>query len=196
VARPRTVSDTAILAAAAEAVGALGPANVTLARIGARVGLTPAALVRRFGSKDRLLLALARHGAEALPAGLAAAQTAERPVAALIEAFAAMAGGVRNATEFANHLAFLLMDLSVPEFQQVNREYATAVETAVGAVLRAGAAAGELHPDAVDDGLPRAVHACYNGALLTWGMTGGGGDAADQVRSQLLQLLRPRLRTG
>jgi AcrR family transcriptional regulator len=190
VARPRTVSDTAILAAAADAVAAVGPAAVTLAGIGARVGLTAAALVRRFGSKDRLLLALARHGAEALPAGLAAARTAEQPVAALVEAFATLAGRVRTAPEFAHHLAFLLMDLTVPEFQQVNREHVTAVESAVEQVLRAGVAAGELAPDAVDDDLPRAVHAAYNGALLTWGMAGGEGDPAEQVRRQLRRLLR------
>jgi AcrR family transcriptional regulator len=192
MARPRTVSDDAILTAAAQAVAASGPANVTLAQIGGRVGLSAAALMRRFGSKDRLLLALARHGAETLPARLAAAGAAERPVAALIEAFAAMAGGVRSTAEFANHLAFLLLDMSDPEFQRVSRDYTAAVEAAVATVLRAGVAAGEIEPGRLLDGLPRAVHAGYNGALVTWGMA-GDGDPAASVREQLRRLLQPYL---
>ncbi|WP_203829885.1 TetR/AcrR family transcriptional regulator [Actinoplanes palleronii] len=193
MARPRTVADETILAAAAEAVAAAGPANVTLAQIGGRVGLTAAALMRRFGSKDRLLLALARHDAEALPARLAGAESAEQPVHALIEALAAMAGAVRSTTEFANHLAFLLLDMSDPRFQQVSREYTVAVEAAIGVVLRAGRAAGELRAGADDEGLPRAVHAAYNGALVTWGMAGGDEEPAAYVQKQLLFVLGSRL---
>ena len=170
-----------------------GPANVTLAQIGARVGLTAAALLRRFGSKDRLLLALARNAVDAVPARLAGARNAERPIAALIDAFAAMAGTVRNAAEFANHLAFLLMDLSVPEFQQVTREYAAAVEAAISTVLQAGADAGELRRDQLDDELPQAVHAAYNGALITWGMAGDAADPAEHIRRHLWRLMRPLL---
>ncbi|GAA2878755.1 hypothetical protein Acy02nite_76860 [Actinoplanes cyaneus] len=190
MARPRTVSDSAILAATANAVAASGPAGVTLAQIGAAVGLTAAALLKRFGSKDQLLLALARHSAEVVPARLAAAPS----VAALIDEFTAMAASVRDSAEFANHLAFLLMDLSIPEFRQVARDYATAVEAAIAVVLRSAAAAGEIHADRVDPDLPRAVHAAYNGALITWGMTGAAPGPADQVRDQLLRLIRPVLR--
>lgn len=189
MARPRTVADDAILAAAADAVAEFGPAEVTLARIGARVGLSATALLHRFGSKRRLLLALARHDAEVLPARLAAARTADRPVAALVDALAALAGGVLSATELANHLAFLLMDLSDPEFRLVGREYTAAVESAIALVLLAGRDAGELPPEGADADLPRAVHAAYNGALLTWGMAGDAGTPAGHVRRQLLRVL-------
>ncbi|SNY62906.1 TetR family transcriptional regulator [Paractinoplanes atraurantiacus] len=191
MARPRTVSDAAILAAAADAVAHTGPANVTLAQIGDRAGLTAAALLRRFGSKDRLLLALARDAAEAVPARLAAAQAAERPLAALIDALVAMAGTVRNAAEFANHLAFLLMDLSVPEFQEVTRQYAAGVENAIAAVLRAAAAAGELNGDHAGRETAEAIHAAYNGALITWGMGGHDGSPAEHVRRHLLRVTGP-----
>jgi AcrR family transcriptional regulator len=192
MARPRTVADDAILAAAAAAVAESGPSEVTLAQIGARVGLSAAALLHRFGSKRRLLLALARHDAAALPARLGAARTADRPVAALVEALAALAGGVRSTTELANHLAFLLLDLSDPEFREVGREHTAAVESAIALVLRAGRDAGELPPGDTDPDLPRAVHAAYNGALLTWGMAGDAGTPAEHVRRQLLRVLGPR----
>ncbi len=186
MARPRTVSDEAVLAGAAVAVAAAGPGDVTLAEIGARVGLAPATLLQRFGSKRGLLLALARHGADTLPRQLAAAQHADAPVAALVEVFAGLAEGVRSRKEFANHLAFLLLDLSDPDFQQISRDYANAVERAIADVLAASRAAGELTSSG--EGLARAVHAAYNGALVTWGMT-GDGHPAEHVRSQLGHLL-------
>ncbi|WIM99258.1 TetR family transcriptional regulator [Actinoplanes oblitus] len=181
MARPRTVSDDEILDAAAAAVAESGPAAVTLSQIGALAGLTAGALSQRFGSKRGLLLALARRDAAALPARIA---TAPGP-AALIETFARLAGGITGPAEFANHLQFLLLDVTDPEFREVTRGYATAIEEAIGTVLRS--------PDA---GLPRAVHAAYNGALITWGMT-GDGTPADAVRAALTRVLnRPEEITG
>lgn len=151
--RPRTVTNEAVLA---------GPGQVTLGHIGAQVGLSPATLLQRFGSKRGLLLALARNGADTLPRQLTGAQHASAPVAALVEVFAGLADGVRSRKEFANHLAFLLLDLSDPEFQHISREYAAAVEHAIADVLAASRAAGELTSS--EESLARAVHAAYNGA--------------------------------
>ena len=62
MARPRTIPDADVLAAAARVVGALGPARLTLAAVGDECGLSPATILQRFGSKRALLLALAAHG--------------------------------------------------------------------------------------------------------------------------------------
>jgi len=191
VARPRTVADEDVLAAAAAAVAAVGPAALTLAEIGRRAGLSPATLLQRFGSKRSLLLALARHDAQALPRHLAEAAGADAPAVALINTFGRLAAGVRTSAEFANHLAFLMLDLTDPQFQQVTRDYAHAVEVAIDHVLDASRAAGELNPSSVDEAhLARAVHAAYNGALVTWGMT-GEGHPDEEVTRQLSQLLTP-----
>ncbi len=191
--RPRTVADQDVLAAAAAAVAAVGPAAVTLAEIGARAGLAPATLVQRFGSKRGLLLALARHDAQALPRQLSLAASADAPIAALIDTLGRLAAGVRTTAEFANHLAFLMLDLTDPEFQQVSRDYANAVEEAIASVLEASRAAGELDTPSRDQGqLARAVHAAYNGALVTWGMT-GEGRPSEEVTRQLRQLLTAHL---
>jgi AcrR family transcriptional regulator len=189
MARPRTVSDEDVLAGAVQVVTRLGPYRATLADVGAEIGLSPAALVKRFGSKRGLLLAIARHGARALPERIASAAHAQTPVDALIDVLSGIAGAIQTQEEFANHLAFLLLDLSDPEFQQITRRYAIAIESAVDGVLQAGQTAGEL---AAGDlrALPGAVHAVYNGALITWGMS-GEGSPADHVRSRLQQLIRP-----
>ena len=57
--RPRTVSDDALLDAARAGLRDEGP-SVTLASIGRRAGLSAAAVLRRFGSKDELLFAALR----------------------------------------------------------------------------------------------------------------------------------------
>ena len=61
--RPRGMEDAAILRAAAEVIGRTGPARFTLAAVASEIGLVPATLVQRFGSKRGLLLALARQSA-------------------------------------------------------------------------------------------------------------------------------------
>ena len=192
VARPRTVSDDDILDAAAAAVAEVGPAEVTLARVGARVGLSAATVLQRFGSRRALLLAVARRGADVLPARLRACTDAPRPAAALVEALVDVAAGVRTSAEFANHLAFLLLDLTDPDFRAVAQEYAAGVESAVADVLRAGQRAGELpglRPRRAREAA-RALHCAYNGGLVTWGMTGEGAPGP-AVRRQLHHALAP-----
>jgi AcrR family transcriptional regulator len=181
------VSDEKILAGAARVIGRVGPARLTLAEVGREVGLSAPTLTQRFRTKRGLLLAVARDGADVLPSRVAAAASADRPVEALIDTFAAMAAGVRTSSEFANHLAFLLLDLTDPQFQQISRDYVTAVEQAIGEVLEAARAVGELGTDDLSE-LPRAIHAAYNGAMVTWGMC-GEGSPAEQVRTQLSTLL-------
>src|SRR4051794_30236204 len=100
--RPRTVSDEQILAGAARVIARVGPARLTLAEVGREVGLSAATLVQRFGSRRGVLLAVARHGADALPRRVSAAQQSSTPVAALIDTLADLADTMRSSEEFAN----------------------------------------------------------------------------------------------
>src|SRR5262249_26019001 len=58
--RPRETTDAAILEATARAMSRVGPARLTLAHVAKDLGIAPATLIQRFGSKRGLLLALAR----------------------------------------------------------------------------------------------------------------------------------------
>ena len=168
--RPRTVEDEQILAAAAQAVAAVGPAHLTLADVGTRVGLSTATLLQRFGSKRGLLLALASHGADAMPDRIRDAAKADDPLAALVAVLAEFAASVSTVAEYANHLSFLLMDLSDPDFQGITRRHARAVRAAIEDVLTAAAGRGRELPDVPVAQLAQVVHVVYNGALVTWGM--------------------------
>src|SRR5262245_47347946 len=61
--RPRLASDPEILAAVFRVAAKLGPLRLTLAEVAKEAGLSPAALVQRFGSKRELLLAAAADAA-------------------------------------------------------------------------------------------------------------------------------------
>jgi AcrR family transcriptional regulator len=186
--RPRTVEDEQILIAAAQAVGAVGPAHLTLADVGSRVGLSPATLLQRFGSKRGLLLALASHGADAMPNSIRSAAEAEDPLAALVRVMTGFASSVTTVSDYANHLSFLLMDLSDPEFQRISQRHAQAVHEAIEEVLTAAAAGGHVVLDHPVTQLAQLVHVVYNGALVTWGMD-PQGSAQDAVASALTAVI-------
>ena len=187
--RQRAISDAAVLTAAAGGVGGVGPERRTLGDVGRRVGLAPATLLQRFGSRRRLLLSLAEHDVDAVPARLRTAVSASGNVPdALVAALVETASSIDSPARFANHLAFLLKDLADPEFQAITRRYGAGVAAAIRDVLAAAADQGELDADV--DALAQLVHVVYNGALVTWGMT-PDGQPADRVGQHLRQVLAP-----
>jgi AcrR family transcriptional regulator len=189
--RPRTVSDGEILAAAAVVIGEIGPDRLTLGDVGRRVGLAPATLLQRFGSRRELLLALAGHDVDAVPARLRTAASAPGSLLdALVAALVATASQIDSPARFANHLAFLLKDLADPDFQAITHRYGAGVTAAIRDVLAAAADRGELDADADVDAVAHLVHVVYNGALVTWGMT-PDGQPADRVGHHLRQVLAP-----
>lgn len=185
--RPRTVSDEEVLAATARLIGRLGPGRLTLGAVAGEVGLSPATLVQRFGSKRALLLAVAARGAGApLPPGRG------RPLEALVDSLCRRAAPVREPEAMANHLAFLQMDLRDPEFRELAAAGSARARAAIRALLDAAVADGDLQPEDTER-LSRAVEAAYDGALLAWAIH-REGRAEDRVREQIELLLAPRRR--
>jgi AcrR family transcriptional regulator len=191
--RPRKASDEEVFTAAHRAMSRLGPAQLTLGEIAAEAGLTPGALVQRFGSKRGLLLALAEQSADsprAMFAGLRAAHAS--PLAAL-EAYAdCFAQMGESPGALAHHLAYLQIDLTDPEFHRHTRAMARATDEALRELLDAAVAAGELAANADTAGLARAVQVTLSGSLMTWAFS-RDGPATDWVRTDLDAVLRPFL---
>ncbi|MQY05166.1 TetR/AcrR family transcriptional regulator [Actinomadura macrotermitis] len=190
MARPRTTTDEALLTAAGRAIGRHGPAGLTLAAVAAEAGVSPATLVQRFGSKRGLLLAVAERAARDTAAPFDEARRAHRsPLAALTAALAAMAEPVRSPEELAGHLGFLQLDLTDPQFREHATRATTRMREEIAALLADAVSAGELGPDAAVGRLARAVQVTYNGALITWALT-GEGDLATALRADLDHLLK------
>src|SRR5437870_4382568 len=166
--RPRTVPDADVLAAASRAIGRLGPGRLTLADVGAEVGLAPATLLQRFGSKRGLLLAHAERAANQIGPSLRATRaTVASPLIALIEALAGAAHDIETPEQMANSISFLLIDLTDPDFYRHAQAFTASMRREIKVLLDAAIEAHELTPCDTAR-LAQAVQTTFNGALILW----------------------------
>jgi len=188
--RPRTVDDSEILGAAHRVVSRLGPTRFTLADVAGEVGLSPATLLQRFGSKRGLLLALAKSGLEGVEGCFASVrQEYSSPLSALIAAATEMTRHMKTPDELANGLAFLQIDLSDEDFHRLTLEQSQRVLAGYRTLLDEAVEAGELIP--CDTGrLARSVAAMSGGSLIAWAVH-RRGTAEKWVREDLATLLDP-----
>jgi AcrR family transcriptional regulator len=188
--RPRETTDEAFLWATARAVARHGPARMTLAHVAAECGVAPATLVQRFGSKRGLLLALVRQGVASSGEQYAALRAAHpSPLATLFALADCMAGMAPTPEELANHLAFLHIDLTDPDFHELALVQARATRAEIRTLLDAAVKARELaRCDTAK--LARAVQVTLGGGLIAWAIE-REGTAAAWLREDLETLLQP-----
>src|SRR6266404_6191083 len=163
--RPRATSDADILSATYRVVSRLGP-NLTLADIAKEAGISPAALVQRFGSKRGLLLALASSGSQGLPEEFARIRATHRsPLAPLVGVGDCMAAMAESPETLSNSLAFLQMDLVDPEFHKHALAHSRTMQAEITRLLDEAVAAGELQ-ECDTRKLARAVQSLLGGSML------------------------------
>jgi AcrR family transcriptional regulator len=168
----------------------LGPVRLTLAEVAREAGLSPATLVQRFGSKRGLLLALSTGAAGSVDECFDQLRAAHRsPLATLMAAATLMTEHTVNPEELANHLAFLQIDLSDPDFHRLTLDMSTRTVAGYKALLDEAIAAGELTPCNTAR-LARATNAVAGGALIAWAIH-REGTAKAWVTADLMTLLEP-----
>jgi AcrR family transcriptional regulator len=182
-----------ILRRTAEVIGRVGPAGLTLAAVADEVGLVPGTLVQRFGSKHGLLVALARqsaHDADAMYEQLR--QGHPSPLTALVTLAADSMAQMATPETFANHLAFLCMDLTDPQLH----EHALAIHQAQGRAIRTllteAVSQGELRAETDTAALAGSVQANIAGTGLTWALD-RQGQLPQRLRREIQTLLSPHL---
>jgi AcrR family transcriptional regulator len=188
--RPRLASDADILAAALRAMTRLGPVRLTLAAVAREAGLSPAALVQRFGSKRQLLLALAAQapeGNDALFQNLRDANASHLQALLAMADCMAMMGSTPE--EISNTLAFLQIDLTDPEFHRLALRSSGSVHAGIRALVKDAVHAAELIRCNADR-LAHALHATMNGSLLNWAIHREGTLQA-WIRRDLQTVLAP-----
>lgn len=192
--RTRTASDDDIIDAALRAIGHTGPAKLTLATVAAEVGLSPATLLQRFGSKRGLLLAVAQRGSRDNAAAFGAARAANpSPLGALFDVLLASTRWFESPEALSNHLAFLQMDLTDPEFLGLAATASTAFRDGIRALLDDAVSAGEVAPCDTAR-LASAIDATRGGSTLAWAIQ-RTGSLADWVRRDMETLLTPYMRS-
>jgi len=184
------VSDATILVATARMISRVGPARLTLADVGDEVGLAPATLLQRFGSKRGLLIALVQQALESVDDSFTSVRAARHSALdAAIAAAGTMAEHVRAPEELANNLAFFQIDLSDAEFHRLALEHSRRVRAGYQALLQEAITLGELIE--CDAGaLASALQAVAAGSLLNWAIH-RDGPVADWVRADIETLITP-----
>jgi AcrR family transcriptional regulator len=187
--RPRTISNEELLQATWRAVSREGPVRLTLAHVAKEAGVVPATLMQRFGSKRELLLALVRQGAgeEYSLDALRAAHPSPR--ATLLAYADCMAGMAKSPGELANHLGFLIMDLTDPDFHALTLEQSRSSLAYLKKWFDEAVAAKELRP-CDSTRLARLFSELLHGALVTWAIL-REGDAQRWVRREMEAFLQP-----
>ena len=188
--RPRTIADAQIIEAAAKVIGRVGPGNLTLADVGKEAGLSAATLVQRFGSKRGLLLAMATSAAESMDACFDMVRAAHAsPLAALVAAATDITRYFDTPEEVANHLSFLQMDLSDPDFHRLMVISSRKTLEGYRRLLREAVDAGEL-VECDTQRLARAITAVCGGSLIQWAVFKQGAAIA-WVRQDVDAVLAP-----
>ena len=189
MARPRTVDDDAVLAAASQVVNRVGPSRLTLQRVADEVGLSAPTLVQRFGSKRGLLLAMGDQAAAGWPEVFAAARArTQSPLDSLVGALVDLTSHVATPEAMANSIAFLQIDLSDPEFHERAVASMRRMRDLMAELLAEAVEAGELGPGTDTVALADSVMNAYNGALISWAIF-REGRLADRLRRELDHVL-------
>jgi AcrR family transcriptional regulator len=190
VGRPRAVSDAEVMAAVAAVLGRRGPGGLTLAEVGAEVGVSAPALMQRFGSKRALLLQFSKSEPGEVASHFARVRKKKGdPIEVLVRGLTQMASGMQAREELANNLAMLQMELTDPEFREHVVAHARETKLSIKALLDEAQEAGEIQADDTKR-LTEAVYVTYSGTLLAWAIDGKGSLAAFMKR-HLNDLLTP-----
>jgi AcrR family transcriptional regulator len=189
--RPRTVADNVVLDEAMRLIGEVGPSRLTLARIGDAVGLSPATLVQRFGSRRGLLLQLAGRDTDLWPLFARSLARHGSPLAALRAALIDLVAGITSPEALANHVAFLHLDLTDPVFHELALRHDRSRRRSIERLLGAALAAGELE-ECDPRALAETLDVTYNGTLITWAID-RRGSLARRLARQIDRAIGPYL---
>jgi AcrR family transcriptional regulator len=175
MARPRVIADSDLLAAAQDLLFEVGPAAFTLEKSAARAGVSAATLIKRFGSKRELLLALNRRWVDSIGPGLAAA--AEGHGTALGRLRAAALWGFEDLDSPANtasQLAALALDLQDENMRELLAEGWQLIQDQLARLARDAILAGELPGDPPAGQVARILLAAGQGTCLAWSVAPRG----------------------
>ncbi|MFG1640476.1 TetR/AcrR family transcriptional regulator [Amycolatopsis sp. NPDC049252] len=169
MARPRSITDERLLAAAETVIGRCGP-GFTLAQVAAEAGVAVGTAGQRFGSKAGLLQALSRRATtravEQMRECADSAEFSDDPIVGLRSAAVTVYASLGDAEEAANHLGQLGVDIGDPVLRSLLGEHYAAVEAELARLV--GVAASELpHAPSVPRAA-RALLAVINGVSLDW----------------------------
>lgn len=195
MARPQSVPDEKIIAEAYRILLELGPSQLTFERLGARVGLVPAAIVRRFKTKRHLVLEADRYALERTNQKVSEAMAkAASPLDAIVAQFVTELDFATDIERFANGQEYLLMDLRDPSLYTNYQASFAHRHQQIAKLLRAAQNRGELDKIADIKELARHLQMILHGAGHVWAMT-QQGPIEDYISHHVRLALAPYCKT-
>lgn len=191
VPRRKLVSDSALLDEVVRFIGERGPSGFSLAELGQQVGLAPATLIQRFGSKQALIeRAIGRANEQLLATVSRAPEPENNAEAALVRWLVELSHPFRTRPLIAAHLVFLRRDLLQQELRSKATRHSHLVQRRLCQFLVA------LGPATARDArsTARALEAHWHGLVIQWAIAGRGSLDA-WLRTGLTQFLQA-LRLG
>jgi AcrR family transcriptional regulator len=172
--RPRTVSDDALYGACLAVLAEHGSVGLTLARVASVLGVTPAAVRQRFGSKRGLLLEIARRRAAGVAAGVEAARRRPGSRVDALEAFLmGRIEGLDEPVRVANAITAYVDNAADPDLRVLFDDELTEMERGIGKLLAEAAEAGEIEGP-VTSTFTSAVFAAFEGVVTIWAIAPRG----------------------
>lgn len=184
--RPRTVTEDAVLNAAADMIGRGGPAALTFAAVGKIAGLAPATLVQRYGSRDALLQAtLLRMWGRLDDATQRADELRPVSVEGAVALLVGLSGQYGKDDDDAQGLLLLREDFRDPVLRARGVDWGDALARALGRRITDEPAAEMV--------LGRLMASQWQGCLIWWGFA-RTGSLREYVRRELRDWCRIVLR--
>jgi AcrR family transcriptional regulator len=172
--RPRVMSDDAIYLAGLQVLAVHGSDGITLGRVAQILGVTPAAVRQRFGSKRGLLVEMSKRRVEQTELRFSAARAAfTSPMDALHAAFVAEMDQIGEPQQIANAFSAYTDNIGDPEMRAAFAAELAAMERHVGELLNEAVACGELDRP-VTPRLVSTVLAAVEGTMLIWAIAPRG----------------------
>lgn len=175
------MSDDAIFMAGLQVLAVYGSDGITLARVAKVLGVTPAAVRQRFGSKRGLLVDMSKRRVEQTERRFAGARAANSsPLEALQAAFVAELDQIGEPQQIANAFSAYTANIGDSEMRAAFATELAAMERHIGELLHEAVACGEL-AGPITPQLVSTVLAAVEGTMLIWAIA-PRGDVKERIR--------------
>ena len=152
-------------------------------------GVSASALVQRWGSKHRLLVAFAERAAAGSGRHLNPDRERGSVLDRLVEGLSDGAGAGGAKVAIANHLFLLQLHLADLGSGSPARDQSRATRLAIHRCLEAANRAGELPSNGLEE-LATTLQLVYNGAIVNWMIDPGAATVGEYVRGRLRAVLQ------
>jgi AcrR family transcriptional regulator len=171
----KSIDDQSVLEKALLVISEQGPEAFTLADVGKVVGLAPATLMQRFGSKQQLLILAAKQANVKLKKDLK--DLKKRKLLwdqELIHLLSAIPEGFGSRQDIANSLGVLKLDMIDPELHPIARHLFESLRKRIQELLQEGLSTGELDASMDAEVIAWELDALRHGLVIQWCLSGSG----------------------